>query len=235
MGGSFNTREFFHGATPRKLRAIKWAFLLLAFAAAGGAAGRRAGQGAPCWRSPSCSSTLGLLAERWYFFAAGEPSAEPLLPGDIVATTPRRRTRRSRRRRSHVRAALRACARRACGAGRSTREGVAEKWTGQPSAWSGPPRGWRGLTTMPRASVCGCVERFADRLDRPGRNARRIEGRQSTRPSSFRRGPRSSPPPARRGSPCAACWSRSADRRAIPAGRARRRCAPSSPGSRRRC
>ncbi len=32
MGGSFNTREFFHGATPQKMRAIKWAFLLLAFA-----------------------------------------------------------------------------------------------------------------------------------------------------------------------------------------------------------
>ncbi len=31
MGGSFNTREFFHGASPAKLRAIKWAFLVLTF------------------------------------------------------------------------------------------------------------------------------------------------------------------------------------------------------------
>ena len=32
MGGSFNTREFFHGATPIRMPALKWAFLLLAFA-----------------------------------------------------------------------------------------------------------------------------------------------------------------------------------------------------------
>jgi DMSO reductase anchor subunit len=70
MGGSFNTREFFHGRTRAFLRAIKWVFLVLTFPlpvlllGAGVAAG---------------SETLlalafgvqyaGLLAERWFFFA----------------------------------------------------------------------------------------------------------------------------------------------------------------------
>jgi len=31
MAGSFNTREYFHGASPRKYKNVKWAFLLLAF------------------------------------------------------------------------------------------------------------------------------------------------------------------------------------------------------------
>nr|MBP6483657.1 dimethyl sulfoxide reductase anchor subunit [Rhodoferax sp.] len=31
MGGSFNTREFFHGRTAQLLRSVKWAFLLLVF------------------------------------------------------------------------------------------------------------------------------------------------------------------------------------------------------------
>jgi DMSO reductase anchor subunit len=70
MGGSFNTREFFHGRTAQLLRSVKWAFLLLVFPvpllllALG---------------VPSASLTLlflafvaqyiGLLAERWFFFA----------------------------------------------------------------------------------------------------------------------------------------------------------------------
>jgi DMSO reductase anchor subunit len=70
MGGSFNTREFFHGRTVQLLRSVKWAFLLLVFPvpllllALG---------------VPSASLTLlflafaaqyiGLLAERWFFFA----------------------------------------------------------------------------------------------------------------------------------------------------------------------
>ncbi|MGE0875957.1 MAG: dimethyl sulfoxide reductase anchor subunit family protein [Burkholderiales bacterium] len=63
MGGTFNTREFFHGASRGKLRAIKWGFLLGAFAlplpllAAGWAAAAFVVQ------------MLGLYAERWYFFA----------------------------------------------------------------------------------------------------------------------------------------------------------------------
>jgi DMSO reductase anchor subunit len=70
MGGSFNTREFFHGRTRAVLRSVKWAFLALAFAlplavlAAGVA-----------WNSPlllglACAiQYFGLLAERWFFLA----------------------------------------------------------------------------------------------------------------------------------------------------------------------
>jgi DMSO reductase anchor subunit len=70
MGGSFNTREFFHGRTSHFIRAVKWAFLLLAFPlpvtflVAG-----------TFWSAPALVLTAfviqyaGLLAERWFFFA----------------------------------------------------------------------------------------------------------------------------------------------------------------------
>ena len=70
MGGSFNTREFFHGRSRSALRSVKWAFLVAAFAfpvlllVAG------------LWNaSPgalllaAAVQYLGLLAERWFFFA----------------------------------------------------------------------------------------------------------------------------------------------------------------------
>jgi len=69
MGGSFNTREFFHGAKLRSVRAVKWIFLLLAFPVpvvlviAGLSA-----------RAPSLlvlaflAQYVGLVAERWFFF-----------------------------------------------------------------------------------------------------------------------------------------------------------------------
>jgi len=68
MGGSFNTREFFHGKSDSFLRAIKPVFLILAFLlplvllAIG-------------WSSPVALGFafilqyFGLLAERWFFFA----------------------------------------------------------------------------------------------------------------------------------------------------------------------
>ncbi|MBA3023588.1 MAG: dimethyl sulfoxide reductase anchor subunit [Gammaproteobacteria bacterium] len=68
MGGSFNTREFFHGKSDSFLRAIKPAFLLLAFVL-------------PLVLLAISLSTpallglafilqyVGLLAERWFFFA----------------------------------------------------------------------------------------------------------------------------------------------------------------------
>ena len=70
MGGSFNTREFFHRRAPQFLRTIKWAFLLLAFPV-------------PllflAWGVTQASVLLlflafvvqyvGLVAERWFFFA----------------------------------------------------------------------------------------------------------------------------------------------------------------------
>lgn len=70
MGGSFNTREFFHGRTAAFLRQVKWLFLLLAFILplgllAGGAAG-----GSPALLLAAFAiQYLGLLAERWFFFA----------------------------------------------------------------------------------------------------------------------------------------------------------------------
>ncbi|MEW6165206.1 MAG: DmsC/YnfH family molybdoenzyme membrane anchor subunit [Pseudomonadota bacterium] len=70
MGGSFNTREFFHGRSPGMLRAIKWVFLLAAFvvptALLGLGLSRATGD-------PLILAFLvqyaGLLVERWFFFA----------------------------------------------------------------------------------------------------------------------------------------------------------------------
>jgi DMSO reductase anchor subunit len=70
MGGSFNTREFFHGRSPQFLRGIRWAAALLGFAL-------------PVlllalWSRSLAPAALGLLfvvqylgmvAERWSFFA----------------------------------------------------------------------------------------------------------------------------------------------------------------------
>ncbi len=70
MGGSFNTREFFHGRTDEFLRSIKWVFLTLVFPVpllllgAGIAA-----QAAALLAAAFVVQYLGLLAERWFFFA----------------------------------------------------------------------------------------------------------------------------------------------------------------------
>jgi len=70
LGGSFNTREFFHGASAALVRSVKWIFLVavfplpLALLAAGVA-----------WQAPAllvaafAAQYAGLLAERWFFFA----------------------------------------------------------------------------------------------------------------------------------------------------------------------
>lgn len=70
MGGSFNTREFFHGHNAEMLRSVKWIFLLLVFPLP-----------VICLvmgvKQPSTAMLvvafglqyLGLLAERWFFFA----------------------------------------------------------------------------------------------------------------------------------------------------------------------
>ncbi len=74
-GGSFNTREFFHGRTPGALVRVKWFFiavgfvlpvLLVALVLWGGLRG----QESP-WLLALAFVTqyLGLLAERWFFFA----------------------------------------------------------------------------------------------------------------------------------------------------------------------
>lgn len=70
MGGSFNTREFFHGRPAFFLRQVKWLFLLLAFVAPMGllAGGTTAGSGV-LLLTAFAVQYLGLLAERWFFFA----------------------------------------------------------------------------------------------------------------------------------------------------------------------
>ncbi len=70
MGGSFNTREFFHGAAPGQLRRAKHAFVLLAFIVP--LVLLLAGRGTSSARLLALAFALqylGLLAERWFFFA----------------------------------------------------------------------------------------------------------------------------------------------------------------------
>jgi len=70
MGGSFNTREFFHGRGVSWLHGVKWAFLLLVFPlpllclAIGVAAGSTV-----LLSAAFVLQYLGLLAERWFFLA----------------------------------------------------------------------------------------------------------------------------------------------------------------------
>ena len=68
MGGSFNTREFFHGRSREIVRAVRWSFLVLVFplpalllACGGGSV--------PVLVAAFLVQYAGLLAERWYFFA----------------------------------------------------------------------------------------------------------------------------------------------------------------------
>jgi len=70
LGGSFNTREFFHGSSASTLRSVKWVFLGTVFLAP--VLFLMAG----LWMDVSGAPTLafavqylGLLAERWFFFA----------------------------------------------------------------------------------------------------------------------------------------------------------------------
>ncbi len=70
MGGSFNTREFFHGKTTELLRSVKWGFLLLVFPVpllllGAGVSASSAG----ILGAAFLLQYLGLLAERWFFFA----------------------------------------------------------------------------------------------------------------------------------------------------------------------
>ena len=70
MGGSFNTREFFHGRSKALLRAVKWLFLAGAFVIpalmlVAGFSGADAGLLAAAF----AVQYLGLIAERWFFFA----------------------------------------------------------------------------------------------------------------------------------------------------------------------
>lgn len=72
MGGSFNTREFFHGRSPHFVRGVRGFFLAAAFAVpvALAALALAQPQAATVWLAVAfVVQYLGLLAERWYFFA----------------------------------------------------------------------------------------------------------------------------------------------------------------------
>ena len=70
MGGSFNTREFFHGASKRKYKNIKWLFLLMVFPlpllliSAG-----LLSNGMQWLFAAFLIQYIGLILERWFFFA----------------------------------------------------------------------------------------------------------------------------------------------------------------------
>lgn len=70
MGGSFNTREYFHGKSALFLRSIKWIFLVLAFPVpvlllSGGLVTA----GLSLVVAAFVVQYVGLIAERWFFFA----------------------------------------------------------------------------------------------------------------------------------------------------------------------
>ena len=71
IGDSFNTREFFHGRTARSLRSVKWVFLIGAFVLPAMllAMGLSGSAAEALLVAAFVVQYLGLIAERWYFFA----------------------------------------------------------------------------------------------------------------------------------------------------------------------
>jgi sulfite dehydrogenase (quinone) subunit SoeC len=70
MGGSFNTREFFHGRSIEWLRGVKWAFLVLVFPLPLLCLGAGVATGSITLLALAfVLQYLGLLAERWFFLA----------------------------------------------------------------------------------------------------------------------------------------------------------------------
>jgi len=70
MGGSFNTREFFHHKTDATVKAIKWFFIVATFVLPVGllVVGNLQ-QSTVIFALAMGIQTLGLMAERWFFFA----------------------------------------------------------------------------------------------------------------------------------------------------------------------
>jgi DMSO reductase anchor subunit len=70
MGGSFNTREFFHGKTATFIKSIKWIFLVTVFPipVALVLTGLYGGHH-ELFAVAFVVQYLGLIAERWFFFA----------------------------------------------------------------------------------------------------------------------------------------------------------------------
>lgn len=70
LGGSFNTREFFHGRSRQFVRSLRWFFPVAAFAIpAALLAAFVAGAAAVLLPVAAVVQYVGLLAERWFFFA----------------------------------------------------------------------------------------------------------------------------------------------------------------------
>jgi DMSO reductase anchor subunit len=70
MGGSFNTREFFHGRPEAFLHAVKWAFLVAVFPVPLALLGAGTLAASPTLMAVAfVVQYAGLLAERWFFFA----------------------------------------------------------------------------------------------------------------------------------------------------------------------
>jgi sulfite dehydrogenase (quinone) subunit SoeC len=70
MGGSFNTREYFHGAKPALYKSIKWVFLVLVFIVPVALiSGALASKISILFALAFIVQYTGLLAERWFFFA----------------------------------------------------------------------------------------------------------------------------------------------------------------------
>ena len=70
MGGSFNTREYFHGAKPSLYKSIKWVFLVLVFVVPVALlSGALASNMFLLFVLAFIVQYIGLLAERWFFFA----------------------------------------------------------------------------------------------------------------------------------------------------------------------
>ncbi len=70
MGGSFNTREYFHGMSAVFLKSVKWIFLLLVFPLPLLLLGMGLSNGAAVLLVLAFAvQYVGLLAERWFFFA----------------------------------------------------------------------------------------------------------------------------------------------------------------------
>jgi DMSO reductase anchor subunit len=71
MGGSFNTREFFHGKKASFLKSIKWIFMILVFPVPVAllAVALFNQQATILFVLAFVIQYIGLLAERWFFFA----------------------------------------------------------------------------------------------------------------------------------------------------------------------
>jgi DMSO reductase anchor subunit len=70
MGGSFNTREFFHGRGPGTLRMVKWLFIAAAFVLPVVLVKSGLGAGSSALLVLAFAVQFcGLVAERWFFFA----------------------------------------------------------------------------------------------------------------------------------------------------------------------